>query len=1424
MNSSSKRVGQMIPRKHAVWVVAVSIVAVVFVVPLNAQTTDSASPARLAFVGLHGGIFESLLPLADEQSLELVYLRDQEIADETANLNGVSVLFLQHTRGEHRAQLTRLIEAARAANPELKVISLSGLAEGDLPELTKSGIIERDELLSLYYGSSVENLRRLLIYVRVKLLKQPGEIIPPENADSVTGLFHPDHDGMFDDVHAFLAWAETSRHASQDAPRICIAVHSTHLQFQQPAVVAALIRAFEAQGAVAVAMVDYGANYLRDLKQFKPHLIVHTCHSREQVSVREELAVPHVHSIFMREQSVDDWQTSRIGLTSSEMAFQITGQELLGAIEPQVGAGTIHGGGSEEAFVAIPDRIEHLVQRSMGWIRLATKPNADKRIAMIYYDREMGKAELMRGSATGMFMNAPRSMVNLLQTMKQRDYGLDQTPESEDQLLAWMMERGRQIGVWAPGVLDQLARSGEAVLVPVSRYQAWFEKHVPEALRQDVIKRWGAAPGSFLVWKHDGEEFIVIPRIDLGNVILLPQPLRGEAQDTSLVHDLRVPPPHNYLATYFWLQEEFAADAMIHFGTHGSEFMLPGKATGLSQYDWPDIVMGTLPNINPWVINNLGESSPVRRRAYAVLIDHLVPPSVNAELSDELANLHDDIDKWIVLDSGALKERFREAIAKQVRDTGLLTDCHLQLSDDALLSPAQIETVLAYLHDIHNETTPISLHIFGQPPRQDLLIPYLATCLGSEFLDQLSELIAVPAGEALTSGDSQKYLRRSAEELIALQLNQGFSVEESLTSVGATLPPTGLPEAIGKTFDRLQQLVTGFRQTPQETEQLLAALDGKFISPGPGNSPDRNPAALPTGRNMYVMNPEEVPTRPSWELGVQLIDQMLAEQQQSKGRLPEKVAFSLSSFATFQDYGVMESQILYLMGVRPIWNEKNLVTDVELIPQEELGRPRIDVFIAGHSYYRDMLPTRMRLLDRAIRLVSDADETADQNLVRRNSQHVERQLIQAGVTAEVAAIQSRARIFGHPEGQVGSAGYYYLIEKSGEWDSREQLMEAYLSQVRNVYTDGAWGEPAEAAYNNHIQGTDIVLRSWSDRTRSPLSNKYVWYKGGSLALAVKHLTGREPEFLLSDVRDPNRTSIVRAEDALRQDFRVRLFNRKWIEGMMKEGYAGADQVSVHVSNSMGWTIMRPGSVGDDFWQEIVDTYIRDRKNLNIREWFESENPFAYQEMNEILLETIRKGYWNADALTTREIAEEFARSVVRHGEGGGLRGGGNHKLSAFVQSVLSEANDKSLNKLLTEFKARAAEQSMVGTDTFPVSGDATDSGRQLLTEDSQPESESNPASSNALTANPATPSDTMAAASKPEDFRSANQPSARNSERVQGQLLEPASKPRQPDSAPKSVNEAAQKNKQSPWVLILSAVCLLVMVAGYVFRWGAPTL
>lgn len=1278
-----------------------------------APADPEPSGLRFGFVGLHGGVFDALQEYGPALDLQLAYFADEDVRRDGFGFDGADVVFLQHLRTEDKDRYVERLTAAKAQNPRFTALTCSPLPGALLPELVQKGTVVDDPEVHRYYGSTKENLRRLLAYAAIRYGGRAGTIEPPLD-ELPPPVFHPDHPEGLPDVPSFLEWAAARRPEDPQQGRVLVVAHPLHLAFQQAHVVDALVRECERRGMLAVCITDGTPGWEERERAFQPDVVVHTCHGSETLALREELDAPHVSSLYTKAGAMEAYlQDPETGLAAGELQHQVVSQELLGTVEPLFVGATRRGGGSEEAVEPVPERVEHLAARVEALIRLRKTPAAQKKVAIIYYDRSMGKSELMRGTASGMFLNAPRSLLSVLKRLGEEGYALDRPPESENDLLARMKDHGRQVGVWAPDVLDALASSGQAVLVPAETYRAWFETKVPATQREQVIKQWGPPPGKFMVWNKDGQDFIVIPRVDLGHVILLPQPLRGEAQTVSALsaqtHDKLTPPPHNYLATYFWLQEGFRADAMIHFGTHGSEFLLPGKPDGLVAGDWCDMVVGSLPNIGLWIVNNVGESTPLRRRSYATIVDHLTPPLVEAELSDELKNLQADVQKWETLEDGALRDKFLEAVGRQMRELHLDRDLHLDLSGERRPTPDEMEQLSRYLEAIANERMPASLHVLGEIPPRELLTPYLVRCAGHAFLDAYRALLPTPAGgEASTESAA----RKRAEEALDAVLLRNLTPIEALQAQGCAVVDA-LPKIVQDGFDLMTQLDADYRKTGQEIDHLVGALAGRFVPPGPANSPDRNPGSVPTGRDMFVVNPEEIPTPQSWDIGTRLIDEVLRAQLEQKGRYPDKIAFSLNSFSSYRDYGVIESQIFYLLGVRPVWDAKRLVEDVEVIPASELGRPRIDVFLSARSYYRDQLPTRMHLIDKAIRMVADLDEP--DNRVRENSRRVETELVQRGLEPARARLLSRARMFGSPPGQNGSAWYYYLAEKTGEWNDRADLMRTYLEQSQYVYTEDAWGENAPEAYERNIQGAEMVIRSWADTVSSPLANKYTWYIDGSLAQAIKHLTGKEPEFFLADVRDVDQVRMVRAEDALETDFRVRLFNRKWIEGMMKEGYAGADQVAVHVSNMLGWEIMRENSVSAENWQEVVDVYVRDRKNLRIREWFDQNNPQAFQGMTQVLLETVRKGYWSPDAATVREIAEAHARSVVRYGKNSGIRGGGNVAFQKFIQGVLDVPGDARAQALLADYRATrtAAASAAEPAPAAPAPETRTVTGQKL---------------------------------------------------------------------------------------------------------------
>jgi cobaltochelatase CobN len=1280
-------------------ILLVSLISTCFTTGVLGQGAASTEHADVGFIGLHGGVFEQLQLHAATLKLKVKYFEDASLADQTSELSSVDVLYIQHTREEDREAYTKLIASAKLKNPEMRIVAFQANTLEFLHGLQLTSQVIADPDAAKYYGSSSENLRRLLIYTASKFLNRDFKIEPPQEIER-EGFYHPDHKELFKSCEELFLWMRSEKRIEPDQPRILIAVHSTHLFFQQPRVVDALIREVEKQGAVAAAILDGRSKiYEAEIFAFAPQAMIHTCHSTDAPAIRTSLDVPHLHSIFLRKQSIEEWQTSVEGLSTSELAFHVIGQELIGGIEPQVTSGLSSLQNGTEAFQPIPERITHLVSRALAFARLARKPLPEKKVAIVYYDREMGKGELMRGSATGMHMNGPRSLLGVLSKMKQRGYSISPLPKHEDQLLAWMMERGRLIGVWAPSELDRLVRHSDPILIPADRYRKWYEQKVPEDRRKQTEVKWGPAPGNFMVWKNAGTEFLVVPRIDLGNAILLPQPLRGELHGkenaNAQTHDQASTPPHNYLATYFWLQEEFGADALIHFGTHGSEFALPGKSNGLSKRDWPDIIMGSMPNFNPWIIENMVESSPVRRRAYGTLISHLPPPIVNAGLSDELANLHETIDKWAALEDGALKSKFEIEISRLVLECRLDKDMHIERSESSvILNRTQIAAIADHLRDLREETIPTSLHVFGEPPPKHLLPPYLYTILRKPFHDALHSLLGNKEMDSDQTREAgvrilSSIVRDAIDISDALELELGRKVES-------------IPEAISRGLELAKRLNSDFDKTTDEIDNLLRGLDGRFVPPGPGNSPIRNPSSVPTGRNMVLLNPEEIPTRPSWELGRKLAEELIERHQKLHGEFPTKIGFDLRSSATFRDYGVMESQILSLIGVEPIWDDRMLVNDLRLIPREELGRPRVDVFIAAGSWYESNLPTRLNLWDKAVRLVVQSEE--QDNPIYRNTMQLQQSLLSNGIESERAQVLSQGRIFGRAPGRESGSMLGYSVARSGDWSDRQELAQEYLAEVKHIYTAGAWGEEAGPVYDEAIQGTHTVVRSWSDHMTGPLASKYTWLQGGSLSLAVETLTGKRPEYIFSDVRDPDKAGLITSEDALRREFRTRLLNRKWLEGMQKEGYAGADHIRVMVSNSFGWDSMRPGSIGDDQWMEMKKVIVDDRLNLNLREWFETNNPYAYQDTTAVMLESIRKGFWKADEETVRQLTMEYAQSVASHGLSGNITSGGNKPLEGFVEGQLMGTQTQVSLELLAAFQSTMKKQ--FETDAATVSGPA----------------------------------------------------------------------------------------------------------------------
>lgn len=1262
-----------------------------FAVEINSDSNEinQQKKIKIGLIGLSGGAFDVLKSFEKELNAEMIYLNEKDFKNNVSlDLSGYDVIYTLFLSADLKNEYEKIFSDAVNKNPGIKIFACRNGSNMDIfwPELFKKGNIIIDKTLIKYYGVSKESLKYMVQYTLITYFKRPGKVEPPE-AQKMTKIYHTEY-GKFDDIDKFLACAEKNGWDMAKSPRIVIGTFNHHFLFHQPKVVDALITEFKKQGILAVCLIADAPEFKDLTLKFKPDVVVQTSSTQEDVKFWETLGAPRIHAVWFTEESIDDWlKSDNNGMNESSRQWQFSSNEFKGAAEFITSGGTKSGGGSNsEEITPIEDRIKRIVGRAASWARLARKQNSEKKVSFIFYDIEMDKSGLMRG--TGHLLNAPRSIIKLLNEMKEKGYKIDNIPTGEVELIERLVDHGRQMGVWEKGTLDKLARSGKAILLPEDEYIEWFKKKLPQWRQDEVTKYWGAAPGNFLVWTNQGKKYIVIPRIDLGNIILLPQPLKGEAHTASaaieIAHDRKIPPPHNYLATYFWLEEKFKTDAVIHFGTHGTEWLFPGKPDVLSGADWSDILLSNMPNINPWMANNSGEVVPCRRRAMAVITNVLPPPLMNADLSDDLLNLESAVIKWQGLEKGALKDSFAASITEQVKAVKLDNDLKINLKKDAKLTDDEIGKVYMYLHDIKNQVIPANLHVLGEEPPKEILIAYIVTCLGKRFLNSAKEIFEIPA-----KTDSDEYLRKKSEAFMELILNKNIPALEAVKSAGGIVKDNKLPEALSEGINIAVELFKGLKNSHQEIDSILSALNGKFITPGPAGNPERNPAVVPSGRNMYVVNPEEIPSKPSWEIGTKIIKDYLADEYKKKGKYPRKIAFSLIPLATYGDYGVVESQILYLMGVRPVWDSKNSVTDVKLIPAGELGRPRIDVFLSARNVYCDQLPTRMRLLDKAVRLVAALNEK--DNYVYEDSVKISAELEKKGVSKSQIQTLSQARIFGWAPGEIADSWFYYLTDRSGEWDKNEDFLNIYLSHCRYVYTEGMWGINAPEAYNSAIQETELVLRSWHDSRSTPLNEKYGWWVDGTLSQAVKHLTGKEPGFMFIDVRDMDNAGLIDANQSVQTDFRARVLNPKWIKEMMKDGYAGADIISKNFDNIMGWKIMRNQSVTDENLEEVFNVYVRDSRKLNVRKWLDTENPYAFQKMTGVLLETIRKDYWKPAPEVIQEIAAAYAESISKYGVISGVREGGNEKLKTFTEKILAGPNTPKLNDLIKKYQNKIAE-------------------------------------------------------------------------------------------------------------------------------------
>ncbi len=712
------------------------------------------------------------------------------------------------------------------------------------------------------------------------------------------------------------------------------------------------------------------------------------------------------------------------------------------------------------------------------------------------------------------------------------------------------------------------------------------------------------------------------------------QPARGWGEDAEkMYHAKDLAPHHQYVAAYTWLRYGFKADAVVHVGTHGTLEWLDGKDAALSEEDAPDALIADLPDLYIYNVDVVGEGLVARRRGMAALVDHMVPPFKKGGLYTELAALAETISDYDKNQGKnvELAKTYLERIREQAVTLGIAKDLGLELSAAGSLDEDTIHRIENHLLEMKGQNIPYGLHAFGRTPEP---------ALRDSTVD------------AIVSAD-RSLLPDKAKVLAA--------------DIDARIVASG----------------------PRELDSLMRGLSGGFLPAGSGGEPIRNPDAYATGKNFYGVDPDKIPKPASWELGVKLADQMLADHLKKHGRYPEKVSFVIWGDETMRHEGVLESQVFHLLGTRPVWDARGKVVDVEVIPSRQLNRPRVDIVIASAA--EGMFHNVTLLMDKAVQKVKAIDEA--ENFVRRHYLQTKQVLMARGMSEADADRRAGVRIFDEPPG-IFNLNTSTIVAASGTWDTDKGFADDYIKKLGHGYGNGFWGEPMADVFRLALAGTEKVVHSSSTALYGALDNDDMFMYVGGLAAAIRTIDGKSPEIMVTNTRDPGRPEMSTIDKFIGTEFRSRYVNPTWIEGMKKEGYAGAGAMREFVEYMWGWNATVPETVDAAMWKETFDTYVEDRKNLGMKEFFEKNSAFAYQDMAGRMVETVRKGYWDADPATKKKLLEEYIDSVNRHGTSGAEFTTGNARLSKYV---MEQAKAAGVPVPAIDGFQRAMERAMGGT-------------------------------------------------------------------------------------------------------------------------------
>ena len=891
-----------------------------------------------------------------------------------------------------------------------------------------------------------------------------------------------------------------------------------------------------------------------------------------------ELNVPYLAVQALEFQSINQWRDSPMGLMPVEATIMVAIPELDGATGPMVFSGRDRED-PRRSFDMSPEveRIDRLADRVHKLVKLRRTARADRKIGITLFNFPPNSGAM----GTAAHLSVFESVLNTLRALDKAGYQVE-LPESVDALReALLVGNAEQYG----------AEANVHATISV-------DDHVTrEPYLEEIEAQWGPAPG-----KHwtDGRQLFVLGK-SFGNVFIGVQPAMGyEGDPMRLLFEGGLAPTHVFSAYYRWLREDYEADAVLHFGTHGALEFMPGKQVGLSSQCWPDRLIADLPNFYLYAANNPSEGLIAKRRSAATLISYLTPPVTRADLHKEFAELRSMVDRWRTRDpetNNAQLQQLLEAIAAHAEICELSTT---DLPEEAVHAEAWVSALRLQLDEIETSLIPFGLHVIGSPmtsTERAETVAAIAQAGGADEVDQnrLDSVLASEDRGALHGLLAEHHVAADAIEPLAERLVDAFS-----------------------------HLLEEF-----ELPALIDALDAKFIPPVSGGDLIRNPESLPTGRNIHGFDPFRLPSAFALIEGERQAKQLLDRHRIDSGTSPSSVALVLWGTDNLKSEGVAIGQALALMGARPRFDSYGRLSGAELIPIDELGRSRVDVIVTLSGIFRDLLPMQTRLLAEAAYLAAAADEPLELNPIRRSALEYQ---AKHNCDLDTAAL----RVFSNSEGAYGSN--VNMLVDSGRWDDESEFADTYTNRKGFAYGRNGAVSQQTGLLNDVLGNVDLAYQNLDSVELGITTVDHYFDTLGGISSAVQRAKGNSVPVYIADHTGSGHGKVRTLDEQVALETRTRLLNPKWYESMLDHGYEGVRQIEAHLTNTMGWSATA-GGVAPWVYKQVSETFILDE---DMRRRLAELNPVAASRVANRLIEAQERDYWGAD--------EEQLEALRRAGE------------------------------------------------------------------------------------------------------------------------------------------------------------------------------